>query len=77
MGQFNLHMTPEFERTLERLVSIRGFRSKSDAVRIVVREALDEALGTRARGDFGRLRGLAAGGAGAARQFQGDDDLWR
>jgi len=78
VSQFNLQLSPDFERTLARLVAARRFRSKSEAVRVAVRETLDRALGSRDRADFGQLRGLAAGGRPAAsRRFRSDDDLWR
>ncbi len=40
MTQINLHVTPEFEADLARLMKDRGLRSKSEAIRLAVREAV-------------------------------------
>ena len=39
MAQINLHTTPEFERDLVALMKARRLRSKSEAIRVAVREA--------------------------------------
>jgi Arc/MetJ-type ribon-helix-helix transcriptional regulator len=39
MAQVNLHTTPEFEEDLAALIKGRGLRSKSEAIRLAVREA--------------------------------------
>ena len=39
MTQINLHVTPEFEADLEKLMKDRGLRSKSEAIRLAVHEA--------------------------------------
>jgi hypothetical protein len=42
MAQINLHTTPEFEENLAKLMRERGIRSKSEAIRIAVREAAND-----------------------------------
>lgn len=39
MAQINLHVTPGFEADLAALMKGRGLKSKSEAIRIAVREA--------------------------------------
>lgn len=39
MPQINLHVTTEFEASLEALMRHRGLRSKSEAIRLAVQEA--------------------------------------
>ncbi|HWS75743.1 MAG TPA: ribbon-helix-helix protein, CopG family [Quisquiliibacterium sp.] len=39
MAQINLHVTAEFEASLEALMRHRGLRSKSEAIRLAVQEA--------------------------------------
>lgn len=39
MPQINLHVTSEFEASLEALMRHRGLRSKSEAIRLAVQEA--------------------------------------
>ena len=59
MPQINLHVTPTFEEALRRLMRLRSFRSKSEAIRLVVQEAADAAQG-RSRGlGFADLHGIA------------------
>lgn len=78
MSQINLHVKPDFERDLERFMRIRGIRTKSEAIRIAVREGLERARAVpRAKG-FTKLAG--AGLAAATNpdpRFKTDDDLWR
>ena len=78
MAQLNIHMTPEFERALARLMRVRGITSKSEAVRVAVQEAAERA-GRRRRGaDFGELRGAALRAPLNSRpRFFSHDDLWR
>ena len=39
MAQVNLHTTPEFDEALSALMKGRGLKSKSEAIRLAVREA--------------------------------------
>jgi hypothetical protein len=40
MSQLNIHMTARFERALSRFMKARGIKTKSEAVRTAVEEAL-------------------------------------
>jgi hypothetical protein len=78
MSQINLHAKPEFERDLARFMRLRGLRTKSEAIRLAVREGLERAQAAPARKSF-----TAWAGAGLAAapnpepRFRSDDDLWR
>ena len=77
MTQLNLHVSPEFEADLARFRDLRGIRSKSEAVRIAVREALERELATSATVDFHDWIGLAAAAPQNPRpRFRTEDDLW-
>jgi Arc/MetJ-type ribon-helix-helix transcriptional regulator len=52
MAQVNVHVTPEFDEALGRLVRLRGLRSKSEAIRWAVVEALDREIGRSQTADF-------------------------
>lgn len=77
MAQLNLHLTPEFERTLKRFMRLRGLRNKSEAIRTAVREAAERDRHA-APADF---RAWLGAGRGAPLnphpRFVTDDDLWQ
>ncbi len=78
MAQMNLHLTPEFERDLARLMKLRGIRTKSEAVRVAVREGVERSQReTGARTDFSAWQGAAlAAAVNPEPRFASDDDLW-
>jgi hypothetical protein len=77
MSQINLHVKPEFERDLTRFMSLRGLGTKSEAIRLAVREGLERA---RAKPAAHALTGLVGAGLAAATnpepRFASDDALW-
>ena len=78
MAQLNLHMTPEFEKALERLMRVRGIPTKSEAVRLAVIEAAERARGKVRPAAFREL--LGAGLRVPQRKsprFRSEDDLWK
>ena len=58
MAQINLHTTPDFEADLEALMRARGIRTKSEAIRVAVKEAAPKREAKRPRGDLTSLIGL-------------------
>ncbi len=77
MSQLNINLSPEFEDSLIRYMRIRGIRSKSEAIRVAVKEGLERSLAGRPQVDFSSWLGLARGdGENPAPQFSSDDDLW-
>jgi metal-responsive CopG/Arc/MetJ family transcriptional regulator len=43
MSQLNIHVTEEFEQKLARFMELRGIATKSDAVRLAIKEAVANA----------------------------------
>jgi hypothetical protein len=77
MAQLNLHVTPQFEADLRRLQRLRGVRTKSEAVRLAVRETLERDLRGAARADFHEWVGLGLRApANPSPRFASDAELW-
>ena len=77
MSQLNLHVKPDFERDLARLMRLRGIPNKSEAIRLAVRETLDRANRTGAGTNFAKWKGAAlAAKLNPEARFGSDDDLW-
>lgn len=77
MPQLNIHLTPDFEQTLSEYMRIRGIRTKSDAVRLAVQEAVEREQRLRKTTDFSRWIGLGKKAPeNPSPRFRSDDDLW-
>lgn len=72
--QLNLHMTPDFERDLDRLRALRGIKTKSEAIRLAVAEAV--VRGTGSRTHFESWIGLAAAEPKVRPRFQDHGEVW-
>ena len=78
MSQNNLHVTAEFERDLAGFMRLRELRTKSEAIRLAVREGLERARATPPRKSFTRWAGAGLGATlNPEPRFPSDDDLWR
>ncbi len=75
VAQINLNVTPDFERNLRRYMRARGLRTKSEAIREAVREALGLIERRAAPGELDGWLGLAEGGRRRPR-FISEDQLW-
>ncbi|HEX4965776.1 MAG TPA: hypothetical protein VF173_33510 [Thermoanaerobaculia bacterium] len=77
MPQLNIHLTPEFEEALSEYMKLRRVRTKSDAVRLAVREAVEREHRLRIVPDFSRWLGMAKRAPeNPTPRFRSDDDLW-
>ncbi|HEX5758413.1 MAG TPA: ribbon-helix-helix domain-containing protein [Thermoanaerobaculia bacterium] len=77
MPQFNLHLTPEFEKAIDELMRLRRIRTKSDAVRVAVMEAVERERRGRPTPDFSSWLGLGRKAPENPNpRFRSDDDLW-
>lgn len=77
MAQINLHAKPEFERDLARFMRLRGIETKSEAIRVAVRESLERASRQRPPVDFKEWLGAALEAPqNPEPRFRSDDDLW-
>ncbi|MEO5656301.1 MAG: ribbon-helix-helix domain-containing protein, partial [Nitrospiria bacterium] len=56
MPQINIHVNDEFEAALKALMKARGLKSKSETIRVAVREAATRSSPTTH--DWGALLGL-------------------
>ncbi len=78
MSQLNIHMTPEFEDALSEYMKLKRVRTKSDAVRLAVHEAVERERRLKVVPDFSRWVGLARSVPENPRpRFRSDDDLWK
>jgi hypothetical protein len=76
MGQLNIHMSPAFEQKLRRFMKVRQIKTKSDAVRT----AVDEALQLAQKTPTVNLRDLFGAGKQLPQRprksWLKEDDLW-
>jgi Arc/MetJ-type ribon-helix-helix transcriptional regulator len=77
MPQLNIHLTPEFEEALSEYMKLRRVKTKSDAVRLAIQEAVERERQLRIVPDFSRWLGLARQVPENPKPlFRSDDDLW-
>ena len=77
VGQLNVNQTPEFEEDLTRLMRIRRISTKSEAVRVAVRESLERSLQAASECDYRSWIGLARGeGENLEPKIRSHDELW-
>ncbi len=77
MPQLNVHLTPEFQRSLAEYMRLRDLKTKSEAVRQAVLEALEVQISRRRTADFGSWLGLGnRAPQNPEPRFRRDDDLW-
>jgi Arc/MetJ-type ribon-helix-helix transcriptional regulator len=77
MSQINIHLTTEFEQALAELMRLRHIKTKSDAIRAAVQEALERELRRRETPDFLQWVGLGTQAPeNPSPRFRSDDDLW-
>ena len=78
MSQLNMNVTKEFEEDLAHLMKLRAIRTKADAIRTAVREAVDRALRPRRNTEFRDWLGAGLKAKpNPEPRFTSDDDLWR
>lgn len=77
MAQLNIHMTDDFGKTLARFMKKRGIATKSEAIRVAVREALERATRSPSNVDYAKWLGLGLRvPENPNRRFQTHDELW-
>jgi len=76
MKQLNLNVTAPFQRDLERLMKQRSITSKSEAIRVAVREGVERRTGAKEY-DFRAWLGMGLKAPLRRRKrFRSEDDLW-
>ncbi len=77
MSQINIHLTTEFEQALAEFMRLRQIKTKSDAIRAAVQEAVERERHRREVPDFSQWVGLATKAPeNPTPRFRSDDDLW-
>lgn len=77
MGQLNMHLTPEFEKMLHRFMRKRQLKTKSEAIRIAVKEGCEHAQKPLPKTDFVHWIGAAKHAPlNPNPKFESDDALW-
>ena len=77
MSQINIHLTPEFEHALAEYMRLRRIRTKSDAVRMAVLEAVERERRRREAPDLSSWLGMAKRvPENPHPYFRSDADLW-
>ncbi len=77
MAQLNINQTPEFESDLQRLMRIRKIPTKSEAIRLAVRESLERSMQAAPAADYREWLGLAKGkDENPQPRFSSHDELW-
>ena len=77
MSQINFHTTPEFNMALADYMRIRGLKTKSEAIRQAVFDALEAATAGSDSCDFGSWLALAAGAKqNPEPRFSNHAELW-
>jgi Arc/MetJ-type ribon-helix-helix transcriptional regulator len=77
MPQLNIHLTPSFQNDLAEYMQRRRLRTKSEAVRQAVAEAVERERSRHRPTDFSRWLGLATGvPQNPHPRFPSDDNLW-
>ena len=59
MAQLNINMTPDFETSLDRFMRLRGLHTKSEAVRLAIREGVERSLESVGQRSFRAWLGAA------------------
>lgn len=78
MPQLNIHLTPEFQLNLSEYMRLRHLKTKSEAVRQAVIEALERERSQRQPADFSTWLGMALDAPlNPKPRFASDADLWR
>ena len=77
MSQININLSPEVESALDRLMRLRRFRTKSEAIRVAIQEGLERASRAAPVSDFKAWRGLALRAPVIPTpRFATDESLW-
>ena len=77
MSQLNIHLTPQFENMIALFMRKRGIATKSEAIRVALREALERSKRPKTV-DFLTWLGAAKKAPLASRpRFRSDADIWK
>ena len=77
MKQFNINITPEFNKNLKLLMKHRGIKEKAQAIRLAVQEVVEKILSENKQTDFRSWLGIGLKSPlNSSPRFKDEDDLW-
>lgn len=77
MSQLNIHLTEEFEKRLAQLMRLKGLKTKSEAIRLAVAEAVEREIQKSPTTDYRSWIGEALRAPVNPRpRFRNHDELW-
>jgi hypothetical protein len=77
MSQLNIHLTSSFEKDLNQFMKLRHINTKSQAIRVAIKEGIQHSITHAKSLDFTSWLGLAKQvPANKKPKFSCDDDLW-
>jgi hypothetical protein len=78
MSQLNIHLTTSFEKDLNKFMKLRHIKTKSEAIRVALKEGIQHAIAHRKPINFTDWLGLAKKApVNKKTKFSSDDDLWK
>jgi len=77
MSQLNIHVTPGFEKDLSKYMKLKHIQTKSEAIRVAIKEGILHASAQTKPVDFSDWVGLGLKvPMNKKTKFSSDDDLW-
>ncbi len=77
MSQLNLNLTPQFEKDLLKYMKEKGVSTKSEAIRVAIKEALEFHCNATKKSDLRELLGIGLRAPiNIHPQFSSEDELW-
>jgi hypothetical protein len=77
VAQLNINVNPEFEEALSRFMRLRGIGTKSEALRVAIREGVERSISQAPRASFASWLGAATRAPeNPSPRFHTDSDLW-
>lgn len=77
MSQLNIHVTASFEKDLNKFMRLRHINTKSEAIRLAIKEGIQHAAAHTTPGNFTNWLGLATQiPTNKKAKFSSDSDLW-
>lgn len=77
MSQLNIHLTPSFEKNLIKFMKLRHIDTKSEAIRVAIKEGIEHTSLHAKPVNFTKWLGLGTQvPTNKKSRFSSDDDLW-
>lgn len=78
MSQLNIHVTPSFEKDLNKYMKLKHIQTKSEAIRVAIKEGIQHATSQARTVDFSDWLGLGLQvSINKKKKFSSDNDLWK